>query len=467
METRTRIVIMKILSLTGVFTFVYPVIYVFRKLLFSTGGGFGSFAFFIGFLYAGFLAGLLIVREESAFFQKIAQFPLIDIFFEGKAKARNISAFAAYLTLVVPLACSFIAYRHEGIFRLLMEVPLACLIYFTGLRGYFMEYGRILSKQVMYTGAIIILFPVFTAYFNTSLNARPFVVGCAYAFMVISMIVRNQDTLDTLFLKKGVNMYDTVKRVRGFNVLIVIGIFLLALILFNFNDTVVVALNGMLYILKRIAAFIIMLMMANPEPEFKGGNMPPPPDQLPFANEEVLIRPWSNFISNVLTYFVVMFLAYKLAFLLISKSRQIFSGIAALIRKLLNVVFPSYNKLETEDYSDEIETVKPEKMISKVRLRPRIRAIRKNLRQISDPVEKIRYIYGAVLSMFAMKNIEISASDTTGEILRKVAHVEGVMDCFSEMTGIYEKIRYGDMLPKENDVQSFENGYDRMKKVLK
>ena len=168
--------------------------------------------------------------------------------------------------------------------------------------------------------------------------------------------------------------------------------------------------------------------------------------------------PYLNLIFNILKYFIAFYLLYRLVPVIVRNLPVIASKLAALFRKLFRIkkkTEPTWNP----SYVDVAEIVLPERRGKTVRVaRRRKRRTARHLRKITDPTEKIRYMYGLILDILPARGIKPEASDTTAEILSKTAR-EKDLGGLHPFTAIYDKVRYGDAVPDNETLGKAEEYY--------
>ena len=152
---------------------------------------------------------------------------------------------------------------------------------------------------------------------------------------------------------------------------------------------------------------------------------------------------------------------------LINNISPLLHKFAVWIKKLFN-----FNRTRSSagvlDYDDEIETVKPQKITNKKKdIRNKIRSAKRDLKTIRDPAERVRYIYGSALCILRIMGISIEKSDTTIEIYIKSMQICGIDQPLFILTGVYNRVRYGNYTPDATALMEAENQYTQAVEMLR
>ena len=95
-----------------------------------------------------------------------------------------------------------------------------------------------------------------------------------------------------------------------------------------------------------------------------------------------------------------------------------------------------------------------------------MRKSRRGLKDISDPVERVRHMYSAILHMLPLLGVQRDLSDTTMELLQKTTLSEKVSRELSLFTEIYNQVRYGDKVPDTCMLAEAERHFDKAVEVI-
>ena len=136
------------------------------------------------------------------------------------------------------------------------------------------------------------------------------------------------------------------------------------------------------------------------------------------------------------------------------------------IRKLFHIK-KGETTFEATEYRDETEILKPAHGYENQReLKRKMRKNKRDLRSITDPVERVRHMYTSILHMLPLLGIQFDKSDTTMDILRKTASAGEVFKEFSPFTTIYNEVRYGDKVPDIAMLAQAEGHFEKSVDVM-
>ena len=190
---------------------------------------------------------------------------------------------------------------------------------------------------------------------------RPWFFGALYFLIFIYLIVRNQEDIDeNIYEKKYVEKSVLPKNLRRFNTVSVIFVFLVILILSNFRAVV----SKLLYLAGRLigivvgAFFWLLDQISTDTVVTEGGSMSEP--AAPALMDVKPPSPYMNLIFNILQYSVVLYLTYKLAWVIIKNIPAIAAKLADMLKKLFRIKKSKGDYVES-DYVDVTETVLPQK----------------------------------------------------------------------------------------------------------
>lgn len=467
-----RFLSLKILAAAAMSMLVYAGTVTLRTALFNMDGGFFSLLLFVAILFLGHLAGWLFWGKTPVFASHMANVKfirLLSFMLHIKDGARFIAALAAWSVILLPLLTSLLAYRSYGIWRILFEVLLAMIAFSMSLK-----YSRLASTQILhnaaaYTGFIILAVCLEIPYFLSRLAyLRPWLFVTSYFFILAYLIIKNQEDIDSnIFDKKHVEKSILPKNLRRFNTLSVCVVFLAIILFFNLKPIIIYILQllgklivliiyGVLWILKNI--------LPSQEAAEHGGSAAQNFDF--FMKDTEIINPFKNLINNIIKNFVILYLTYRILLSLVRKLPGFVRKIVELIKRLL-CIKKGEKSFETMDYSDETETLKPaHENDNKRKLKKKMRKNRRDLRNISDPVERVRYMYFSILHMLPLLGVQSNKYDTTMDILRKTEASGKVSKELSPFTTIYNQVRYGDKVPDTGMLAEAEEHFGKAVEVF-
>lgn len=450
MQEKLKNFTLKLIALSGFFSFVYPGAMLLRYVLFNQSGGLISVLMASVLVLGGFLAALLMERMESCIFIRLAANPAVDFVFGKNADASFLSTFTAYCTCAIPVTLILAMFRDEGKFRICFETWAAFIFYFIGLRAYYGNYDRILSGNRLKFGTAILAASMLYGFMSRT-NFNFYAYACIS--MITSMIIANQANIDNVFFKMNRQLAGVSKNLRSFNVLCVIALFALTVLLVNLKGIVMLFfdISGMIFKVC-ISLFLKLLSLITIVSKVESGVERGQPLQ-PFAlDDESSLNPYIEFILRMFAYLIVLYAVYKAVPIIIRNLKKLWHRFFKYLKRMF--VSPSEENTAIDDYSDEVENILPGRARREDRFFKNSYKQRsfRNLKKISDPVEKIRYLYGLMLDCLIERNVCIFKSDTARDICRKGLTLQNEGVYMNEITDIYEKVRYGDRIPPNEEV---------------
>ncbi len=469
MKAGTRVILLRILATVAVNACVYAATVTLRATLFRTDGGLVSLVLFASAMILAYAAVAIFVRNTPGFINGLpdtrpAKFLAFMLKIDDAAEF--ISLTIAWLIMLLPVLFTFLTYNREGALRVLFELLPVILAYIITLKNTRLSASQIMSNTTVYTSfGVLIVCLELPFIFDRLFFLRPWLFAIALFFIFAYLIVKNQEDIDdNIYSKKHIEKSILPKNLRSFNALTVCVIFLIILLLFNFKK-VVVAVIGLLTDFVALVIKWLMLIMgrliSEQEPLPQGGAAGA------FELPEMASQPGSavvNLIFNVLSRFVVLYLAYRLLLLIVRKIPVLYNKIAGLIRKLFSIQ-KEKAAVEESDFIDVTETVRPvyEGIMKKA---PRkIRRSRSNLKRVKDPVQRVRLMYSIILSMLPMIGSNPDKYDTTMEIINKVSS-DDVLEELYPFTQVYNKVRYREERPDDKTLADAQARFDKVLEVI-
>ena len=459
MRNGPRTIIMKLMALAGICAYLFPAVLIIRVLLFHDGSVFYLF-WAVCLSAVGLLTGTAVMRSSAEFFERLAKVRIMDslsFVFDVAVSADSIKAALTHLTIVIPAAVSIISFSSMDSSRILFEVTVSILFYFIGLRGAFNEFQLLLSMKKIIAGIIFTMAELLAVFYHPGLShLKNTAVLYAYVFILLSLFVRNQDSLDyNIFARRNINVSGSMaKGLRRFNMIGVSMVFIAAIGLFRFRSIVARVLEVSGIVLAYIIIIflkILSLIIPGNMLEGKGGTRGP---MLEAGPDTVVENPIIEIITKILIFLSLAFLLYIFLRLLAGAIKSLYLRIKALIMLLLAIPAKSGNA-EIWEFLDEIEKVEPIEHGRDGAKHGRT-GKGKKLKHITDPVEKARYIYKTAVQMLIDMRAPISRSDTAGEILNKASGTGVSNDGFGKMTYVYERVRYDDRVPGDDEIHCME-----------
>jgi hypothetical protein len=454
-----RALLLRILSVLAVNTFIYAGLSLLRAAIFHDDGGIAAIA-----LYA---AVIMFAHTADGFLSSAGK-PLID-----RAAGTKFFRFTAYLLneqdnerivissvlwalIVIPFTAVFVAYGDSGAGRIAFELLTAAVGYVTALKQTRLSMTRIMSSTSLYMGIVVMLICLEVPYFVDRLKyLRPAYFAASYFMIFACLIVKNQDDLDKhIFTKKHIDKTALPRNMRRFNMAAVSFVFLLMMLLFNFKKAVMYLLDLATRIIQLFFIFIGWLIDKLTVDNTTGGEVMR--SEISFVSDQ-RPTPFLNLISNTVMYFIILYVSYKLLFMLISKAPGVVAKIIGALKRLFKINVSSESSVEAE-FVDTTEILLPRMQSGAAKVKNKRSKVKK-LSKIKDPAEKVRCMYENILGMLPLYGIKPDISDTAQEILAKAAGAANVKEDLSPFTEIYERVRYGETVPDEETLARAEMHY--------
>ncbi len=374
--------------------------------------------------------------------------------------------------LAVGLA-GFLAYRSYSDQRIAIEILLMLTCFYAGIKAGKRSYIEITGlKWAMPAIVVVILGMVLPAVLKIEDNTafRPVAFFYIYIFAALSLVLENQKNIDYLLTDMERQTPKLPVYIRRFNLIVVTATTLL-ISLFAFTGPLVKAVR---FILRELGSavnavlgkFFSLLFSGGdkseptvpriPEPEMPGKVRP---RFKPGLDEKIVFG-----ILAVLGTIIFIFLLTKLPFVFRELKRSL-RRLFAVIRARLSFVSPR-SGIVTKVFSDEVEFTKDFHVEEVMGDESAPRKKRRNSLR-DDPVAQVRYYYGLILDMLCMAGLKITKSDTAGQIHGKALNLDGVGGPLSEMTEIYNRVRYGDEIPAAETVEKAKESCSLINAAIK
>ena len=140
---------------------------------------------------------------------------------------------------------------------------------------------------------------------------------------------------------------------------------------------------------------------------------------------------------------------------------KVLRRLAKLMKKLFSL--ERGDKADTNsDYIDETETVIPERrQKNDIAANRSVRAGRKDLRRIKDPVLRVRYMFSIIHKMLPAAGVQPDRSDTPAELVKKAGASQNVSDGLSPFAAVYNQVRYGEKIPDREMLDNAELNFNK------
>jgi len=463
MKQSTRLGILKFIALIEITLFVFVISFVLRKAIFGNSGSSLSFLLFFLIVVGGSIVGNFLFKEDSILVGGLAKtsfFRFLAYILNIKERELFAAKVIAAITTILPILAVILVYRLNGILSVLFEVVFAVLPYRIAIKSSCKHYQDIMVNAVVYFGFFVLAAAlVASSLYNPLVGLKLYIYIVLYVYILIFLILKNQEDIDdNIYSKKYIQKSILPRNMRSFNLIAVLVLFTIILLVFNLKNVVTVVM-GIVGRFIAQAVIIALWILSHIFPESSAQQGEQAGEKATFPLEATTENhPILNIIFMILAVAVILFLLYKLMPVVYRKLVVLFSRLMDLLKRVLNL-----HKVEnniTEEYDDETETIRPEKGSSVRRaLKRKTRKAGKELDGISDPVERVRYIYGLILNMLDIIGVDRKSSDTVSEIYQKSEHFENIAKPLFCITKTYEKVRYGDFVPESDEMKDFENRY--------
>lgn len=466
MKESFRIGLLRFLALLAVNIFIYSAAAVLRSVIFGNDGEIGSLVFYTAVFAAGFVLSGVLLDESRRLYKKISELAVIRFLtFAMKAddKPRFVASAAVHASLLLPVLAAVLVYRGKGFFVTLFEAAFVMLSYLITIKKRRAGFSEIMSSRRNLTGLIVTLLSAeVTVFVKNAGHLRPWLYAAACAYIFLYLILKNQEDIDeNIFDKKHIEKSILPRNLRSFNTKVVIVLFLAIMLLFNLKSVALWLIKLVGWISFYILKFLIWLsnlllpggaVEMNQPAQQQGG--------VQFGEMITEVHPWSNFVWNIIKYFLVIYIVWSLVCFLARKSGAVARRLWEYLKKLIS--WDRENReIQTGDYKDETEIVKPLRDgEGRHAMRAAMKRTRRGLKSIDDPVERVRFIYASILELLGIYGIKTEKSDTTFDILGKALSINGIEAPLKEVTHVYNAVRYGSSVPGPEALARTEERYN-------
>lgn len=472
MKEAFRIGLLKFSALLAINIYIYSAAIVLRSIIFKDNGGVFSIGLYVAVLLTGVLIARFLQNENLSVYKKIAGLrtvKMLAFIFNITEKTRFIASVTIYISLLLPFLAALLSYKQKGVLRTIFEAIVTLLPYLVSIKHRYSGYSGIMGRGSGAAGFIILAAALETAVLSSrAVNLKPYLFAAAYVYMLLFLILKNQDDIDdNIYDRKHIEKAILPRNLRSFNMLAVVALFFVIFILFNLKSAVlwlmdmagraVILLAGLLQWLAGL------IFPAAGGQDSQNAQMP----DFGFFGGSSEIHPFSNFAFNVIKYFIMLYIVYRLALFLIRRLPSIAGRIMGFLKRLLSWGRDNESG-NVRDYDDETEIVKPQKEHDRRQsVRKLLRSAGRDLRTIKDPVERIRFIYASILEILRVCGIPAEKSDTTLDILKKALVIRGMDKPLHEVTNVYNEVRYGNCIPGQETLSETGLRYQEAVELIK
>ncbi len=462
---------LKILAAVAAATVINALALTIRTAVFGPGGEMVPVFCLIITMLSGYLAGRLFLSRIPLFAIRASTWkPLkfVSFMLHLRDAAYLASVFVAWILIFFPILAALLVFIRLGIFRTLFEIITVMIGYVAALRYSQRNFSQIMTDRAAISGFIILALCLeMQNFFNKMAYLKPWLLAFSYFFILAYLLIKNQEDIDSnIFDKKHIEKSILPKNLRRLNTFWACVVFLAVILLFNLKPLVIFLLQLLGKVLVYIITAYLWLFNLIKTPVTSTNQDGSTGGIGFFGAGAERIHPYENLILNVFRNAVILYMVYRFLLLCIKWAPVLALKVAGLIKKLFSLK-KGENAIETADYCDETETVRPMHEIDQRRhLQKKLKKSIRTLNSISDPVKKVRYMYAFIMTMLPMLGIHAEQSDTTADILKKTAVAIDVSNELSPLTGIYNQVRYGGKIPDDEALMKAEGHFDKAVEVI-
>lgn len=438
---------MKVLALLFAFLLFYPILTIF-VLYFqhSDRTVLSEQLQFILWGYFGCLSGWMLTKVEKK---------------SKKGLPKIVSFLLTLLPGIIPIVGSnlFHASGEKG-FLICMGI-IAFGAYLLGNRLYFKPYGKLVATTNLILGIVgsficLFVMRIFQNDIFPNIELSFSYTPLLYLFLVwvgLYTALKNQANIDQLMNRRKHKMEDLPKKIRYYNLLLIVGLFAIIVILFCLRGWIV---DGIYWFLRRLRDLVVIIAqgiyfvfsLIN-----RGGAEI---EDEPTKHKEVSQQFTDNGGGYGEIFLVVLLIA--LVGVIINFRKQIFNFLMDRLQKLFawiqklfqrSPLFEGFQQ-SSEYYRDEIEDVRGQ-LIEEPKAQHTLKdwkKLCKNYFKMNQSTEKLKTGYHLLNEWLVLKGVSIKSSDTPLEILKKgepyLKNLPGL-----SMTEGYHLFKYRDEEPSE------------------
>lgn len=380
----------------------------------------------------------------------------------------KIKAFIPYVFIIVPLfiSCLIFIEKDAGLFRIIYETVVTIPVYYSSVRLVHIPLQRTYSDtKVFYLCIILFLVQFIAIYFTKELAyLNTFIIIFMYISLVIGFFLKNQNKIDNIYINDDIHKSVIPRGLRSFNTVLTASVSFAMVLVFVFRDFAVSVLrfvkNVIIWLIVTIFKIINFLFK-----DFSGkdDNIKHGKPKLPEFGE-ASESGGSGWLFMLLAALLLIYLIYRLAKLVIKLMPSLIKRLKDFVYKLLRINTRIRINNESEFFDEiislEADTSNEKKSVKQAGKHFKTLMKVSSIKKIKNPVEKVRLIYSQIILLLKSKELTIDKSKTTGEIygLAVPMHLED--KSFKQITGLYNKVRYADLVPDENEISEIEKNYE-------
>ena len=439
MWDRLRVKLLKLISLFTVFSFTYPALMVARTYIFYTGGTTLDFVAVVLAASIGIGTGVLLCRKEYSLLRLIV----------------------TYSAILLPVAVSIAFYSGQATGRIVFEAIAAAVFYVIGVNTYLYRYNISFSYQSSRIGIVLLSLSLLIACLNVRyMFLKSIIFNFAFTFIFLSIIIITQDNIDFVIHKRGVESKEVQKKIRRFNIGIVLALYAVILFLFNFKKIVLFVLNLIKLICGKVMDLIIYILKLLFKE--KGGSIYEEGFGFMPFDPQPAWQPIIVLIYYTLIHFIFLLIVYLLLPVIYKGIKSLVTFIKGKLLQLINTK-PELNYIDNNECTETIEIVKI--------IKPKTHKQKTNLYMLLDKTndlsEKIRLMYRISINLLLDNGVAIQRSDTTGQIYEKSISIAIFRRRFFTLTKMYNEVRYGGLSPLEDEFNKTQDEFNGIVEITK
>lgn len=466
MKEKNRLLLLNILAVSAIILTFYTLFLIPRVCILRTSGGFLTFAYAAAIGVAGFVSSMTGVFSEklAARLASGRAAAFLMLYKDNSEKKHLLLSILLYFSSIIPVLITFAVYLGSGITRAGFEALMILIIYLFAVRcGLNSAYTNMSNAFAVFAFLMFLIAYAVSMYGPNAAYLRVYVSLMAYYVLLAYLIIRNQQDIDVnIYSGKYVEKSILPKNMRKFNLKTVLALYAVIIAFINIGTIRRILQQVWKWIVLFISFFVSL---------FKK-NSALTPDKLydnaagaksPFPIEFTPEHPLMIYLRDVITTFAMLYFAY---WVLIILYRVLFKKLIPRIIDYIRNFFKGKadeDTAECRDYDDEVVIEKPESEGSKRRkAAAAVKKARSRLKDITDPVERIRFMYAAAIELLQAAGVKITRSDTVGNISAKASaglELGEIRQPLGRLSVWYEKVRYGCRPPEGTGLLEAEEGY--------
>lgn len=353
------------------------------------------------------------------------------------------------------------------LFERVIGAALGIFVYFMGILFGARPYDRILSHSLLFRFTVIQVAVIALLAWQDKPIELSVSIYIALFVVFNYFVICNQSNLEALMERGSHGLEYLPRRIRSFNLSLVIGLYVFLAALFLFRREIGLFLTWLGNVLFQAVAALFQFLSQL----FSGGEKEPVSPVAESVENNIQFIPQNDY-SDLINAILRICFAALFVWLIWYYRRQIWEGLRQIFEVLSEHIYrifhPTAEKREKEresvDYFDEIITLPREKNSSyryEERSLRRWRAAYRRYKKMKDGAEKYREGYRLILVWLALQKNPQEKSRTPREIF-SATNGQITVPSYREATGGYEDLRYGEESVCEEKIQALSETLQRL-----